>query len=39
VAGLATCVILYAAGRPSPEAGTIGMMVSLAVNPLVSMLR
>lgn len=35
--GLATCIGLYAAGMPSPEAGTIGMGVSLAVNPLVSL--
>jgi SSS family solute:Na+ symporter/sodium/proline symporter len=34
VLGLGTCVVLYAAGRSSPEAGTIGMMVSLAANPL-----
>jgi len=37
VLGLAVCVGLYAAGRPSPEAGTLGMMVSLAVAPLVSL--
>jgi Na+/pantothenate symporter len=36
VLGLGTCVVLYAAGRSSPEAGTIGMMVSLAANPLFS---
>ncbi len=34
--GLVVCVGLYAAGRPSPEAGTIGMMISLVVVPLVS---
>jgi SSS family solute:Na+ symporter len=39
VLGLGTCIVLYAAGRSSPEAGTIGMMVSLAANPLVSLLR
>jgi len=38
VIGLAVCIGLYAAGRPSPEAGTIGMFVSLALNPLVSFL-
>lgn len=29
VGGLATCLILYMSGTPSPEAGTIGMLVSL----------
>jgi Na+/proline symporter len=37
-AGLAACIGLYLWGMPSPEAGTIGMMVSLAVNPVVSIL-
>lgn len=37
VVGLATCLILYATGMPSPEAGTIGMITSLAINPLVSL--
>ncbi|MBC8425827.1 sodium:solute symporter [bacterium] len=37
VLGLAVCVGLYTAGRPSPEAGTLGMMVSLAAPPLVSL--
>jgi hypothetical protein len=37
VLGLATCLVLYFRGIPSPEAGTIGMIVSLAVNPLVSL--
>jgi len=35
--GLGACLILAATGMSSPEAGTIGMMVSLAVNPLVSL--
>lgn len=35
--GLATCLGLYIAGRPTPEAGTLGMLVSLAMNPLVSL--
>ena len=34
--GLATVLILYFTGMPSPQAGTIGMLVSLAVNPIVS---
>ncbi len=29
--GLGTCLALYAAGTPSPEAGTVGMIVSLLV--------
>ncbi len=36
VLGLAVCLYLYLQGMPSPQAGTIGMMVSLAVNPVVS---
>jgi len=39
VGGLCTCLFLYAAGMPSPQAGTIGMFASLALNPLVSYLR
>lgn len=35
--GLSACLGLYVSGMPSPEAGTIGMGVSLAVNPLVSL--
>lgn len=34
--GLGTCLILYSKGMSSPEAGTIGMIVSLLVNPIVS---
>lgn len=37
VAGLGTCLTLYATGTPSPQAGTIGMLVSLGVSPLVSL--
>lgn len=37
VVGLLTCLILYFTGMPSPQAGTIGMGVSLLVNPLVSL--
>jgi len=33
ILGLGVCLGLYFAGRPSPEAGTIGMMVSLATPP------
>ena len=36
LAGLAVCLYLYFSGMPSPQAGTIGMMVSLGVNPIVS---
>lgn len=38
VVGLGTSIILYYTGMPSPQAGTIGMMVSLAGNPIFSML-
>ena len=38
IIGLATCLILYANGMPSPSAGTIGMMVSLVINPVISLL-
>jgi Na+/pantothenate symporter len=37
--GLATCIGLTIAGFGSPEAGTIGMGVSLAVPPVVSLLK
>jgi len=37
VIGLALCLILYIEGMPSPQAGTIGMIASLVVNPLVSL--
>ncbi|MCP4684175.1 MAG: sodium:solute symporter [bacterium] len=37
VLGLATCLTLYYQGMPSPQAGTVGMIVSLVVNPLVSL--
>ncbi len=36
VLGLTVCLYLYIDGMPSPAAGTIGMMVSLAANPLIS---
>lgn len=38
VLGLATCILLYIWGMPSPQSGTIGMGVSLALNPLVSLI-
>jgi SSS family solute:Na+ symporter len=38
VLGLGTCLVLYATGTPSPQAGTIGMIISLAVNPILSFL-
>ena len=37
VLGLGVCLFLYFSGRPSPEAGTVGMLVSLAANPLFSL--
>ncbi len=36
IGGLATCLILYFTGMPSPQAGTIGMGASLLLNPLFS---
>jgi len=37
VLGLSVCLFLYFSGTASPEAGTIGMLVSLAANPLFSL--
>jgi Na+/pantothenate symporter len=37
--GLGVCITLYALRRSSPEAGTIGMLVSLAVGPILSLIR
>ncbi len=36
VLGLTACLYLYMNGMSSPSAGTIGMMISLAANPLIS---
>ncbi len=36
IGGLAICLILYFRGMSSPEAGTLGMLASLVLNPLVS---
>jgi len=36
VIGLSVTIILYIMGMPSPSAGTIGMITSLAINPLFS---
>ena len=38
IIGLLTCLVLYFAGMPSPQAGTIGMITSLLINPLFSLL-
>lgn len=38
ILGLGICLGLYVSGTPSPEAGTIGMIVSLTVSPVVSLL-
>ena len=35
--GLASCLFLYIIGRSPPEAGTIGMLVSLIANPVISL--
>jgi SSS family solute:Na+ symporter len=37
VLGLSVCLFLYFSGTSSPEAGTVGMLVSLAANPLFSL--
>lgn len=37
VGGLAICLILFAYGMPSPQAGTIGMIASLIINPIFSL--
>jgi len=37
ILGLGTCLILSLTGMPAPQAGTIGMMVSLAVIPVLSL--
>ena len=36
VLGLAVCLVLYGMDMPSPQAGTIGMIISLVVNPVFS---
>jgi SSS family solute:Na+ symporter/sodium/proline symporter len=36
--GLGVCLALYFGKMPSPQAGTIGMIVSLAANPILSFL-
>ena len=36
IGGLTVCLYLYITGTPSPQAGTIGMLVSLGLNPVVS---
>lgn len=36
--GLGTCLVLYFCGMSAPSAGTIGMLTSLAANPLFSLL-
>jgi len=38
ITGLGVTTGMYIAGFSSPEAGTVGMLVSLAVNPIVSLL-
>lgn len=37
ILGLVVCLTLYIKGMPSPQAGTIGMIISLCVNPLISL--
>jgi Na+/proline symporter len=38
VVGLATCLTLYGIGEAPPSAGTIGMITSLALNPIISLI-
>ncbi|MFO8129618.1 MAG: hypothetical protein R6T99_06940 [Bacteroidales bacterium] len=38
VIGLTTCLTLYLYGLPSPQAGTIGMITSFTLNPLISLI-
>ena len=38
IGGLSICLILYFTGMPSPQAGTIGMISSLLINPVFSYL-
>ncbi len=38
ILGLLACLLLYFIGVPSPQAGTIGMFVSLVVNPVFSLI-
>ena len=37
VMALTVCMVMYLGGRPSPEAGTVGMMVSFVTTPLFSL--
>ncbi|MBN2382790.1 sodium:solute symporter [bacterium] len=37
IVALVVCLGMYLAGRPSPEAGTVGMMISFATTPLFSL--
>ena len=39
VGGLAVCIFLYLNGWSSPEAGSIGMMASIGLNPVASMVH
>ncbi len=39
ILGLSVALILFFTGMPSPQAGTVGMLVSLAINPLFSFIE
>lgn len=39
ILGLGACLVLYFTGMPSPQAGTIGMLTSLAVPPVFSLIK
>lgn len=38
ILGLSACLLLYIRGWSPPEAGTIGMLISLTANPVISLL-
>ena len=37
IIALTVCIVLYVSGMPSPQAGTIGMITSLVINPVFSL--
>lgn len=39
ILGLGACLVLYFTGMPSPQAGTIGMLISLSVPPVFSLIK
>ena len=39
ILGLGACLFFYFKGMPSPQAGTIGMLVSLVIPPFFSLIK